>query len=98
MKTLLAALAACVPFAAVAQDNPAARSLAASCAACHGSDGRSVTAEVPGLAGLPRDYIAAQMKAFQDGRRPATVMQQLAKGYSDQQIQLLADYFAGRSK
>ena len=95
-KTLLAALALAVP--AHAQENPAARALAATCAACHGPDGRSATAEVVSLAGLPREHIASQMRAFRDGTRPATIMQQIAKGYSDQQIDLLADYFSRRPR
>ncbi|HSU75923.1 MAG TPA: c-type cytochrome [Burkholderiales bacterium] len=95
---LVAAALALAAAAAHAQDNAVARSLAATCAACHGSDGRSVTAEVVPLAGLPKEQIVAQMKAFRDGTRPATVMQQLAKGYSDAQIEQLADYFAGRPR
>ncbi len=97
-KLLIAAVLAAAPLGAAAQDSPAARSLAATCAACHGTDGRSVTKEVPGLAGLPREHIAGQMKAFRDGSRPASVMHQIAKGYSDQQIELMADYFARRPK
>ncbi|HEY3074074.1 MAG TPA: c-type cytochrome [Burkholderiales bacterium] len=95
---LIAAALAAAPLAATAQDSPAARSLAATCANCHGTDGRSVTQEVAPLAGLPREHIAGQMKAFRDGSRPATVMHQIAKGYSDQQIELVADYFARRPK
>jgi len=97
-RLLIAAAFAAAPLAAVAQDSPAARSLAATCASCHGTEGRSVTQEVAPLAGLPREHIAAQMKAFRDGSRPATVMHQIAKGYSDQQIELIADYFARRPK
>jgi cytochrome c553 len=97
-RLLIAAALAAAPLAASAQDSPAARSLAATCAACHGTDGRSVTQEVVGLAGLPRDHVVAQMRAFRDGSRPATVMHQIAKGYSDQQIELIADYFARRPK
>jgi cytochrome subunit of sulfide dehydrogenase len=61
--------------------------------------GKSVEgASVPGLAGLPASYIADQMKAFKAGTRPATVMHQLAKGYSDAQIDQLAAYFAAQPK
>ena len=95
---LLAAALAAAPLTAAAQDSPAARSLAATCASCHGTDGRSVTKEVAPLAGLPKEHIAGQMKAFRDGSRPASVMHQIAKGYSDQQIELIADYFARRPK
>ena len=95
---LLAIVAALAALPAHAQDSPAARSLAATCAACHGTDGRSATQEVIGLAGLPKEHIASQMKAFRDGTRPASVMHQIAKGYSDQQIELLADYFSRRPR
>jgi cytochrome subunit of sulfide dehydrogenase len=86
---------ACLAFGAHAQD-PGTRSLAATCASCHGTDGQSATKEVPALAGLPKEHIASQMKAFKDGSRPATVMHQLAKGYTDQQIEALAGYFAAQ--
>jgi cytochrome c553 len=70
--------------------------LAAPCAICHGTQGRAATADVAALAGLPREHIAAQMRAFRDGKRPATVMHQIAKGYTDPQIDALAAWFAGR--
>jgi sulfide dehydrogenase cytochrome subunit len=95
------AIAAALAFAALpvcAQESPAARSLAATCAACHGTDGRSSTQEVVSLAGLPREHIVSQMRAFRDGTRPGTIMQQIAKGYSDQQIDLMADYFSRRPR
>ncbi|MEF7612529.1 c-type cytochrome [Aquincola sp. MAHUQ-54] len=73
------------------------RSLAASCAACHGTDGQAAAGgEMPRLAGLPADYFAAQMLAFRSGARPATVMHQISKGYSDEQVRALAGYFAAR--
>lgn len=75
------------------------QALAASCASCHGSQGHAVKgASVPGLAGLPAPYMVEQLKAFQAGTRPATVMHQLAKGYSDAQIEQLAAYFAAQVK
>lgn len=73
------------------------RSLAATCATCHGTEGKAVAgAAMPPLAGLPKDHIVAQMQAFRDGKRPATVMHQLAKGYTNEQIDALAAYFASR--
>ena len=78
-----------------AQTTPT-RSLAATCAACHGTDGRAAEGQaMPGLAGLARERIAAELRAFREGNRPGTVMPQIAKGYSDQQIDALAAYFAG---
>jgi cytochrome c553 len=67
--------------------------LAANCANCHGTKGKAVGG-MPNLAGQNRDYIIAQMRAFRDGQRPATIMHQLAKGYTDDQIALIADHFS----
>jgi cytochrome c553 len=92
---VLAAVLVCVAPGALAQD---ARKLAAPCAICHGTDGRAVTKDVVPLAGLPREHIASQMRAFRDGQRPATVMHQIAKGYSDTQIDTLAAWFAGQKR
>ncbi len=75
---------------AVAQD---ARYLAANCANCHGTDGKS-TGAMPSLAGMNAALFTASMKAFKDGSRKATIMHQLSKGYSDEQIVLLAQYFS----
>jgi cytochrome c553 len=75
------------------------RANAAVCANCHGSEGRTMKdSAVPAIAGLPRDYMIAQMKAFKEGSRPATVMHQIAKGFSDAQIASMADYFAAQKR
>lgn len=90
-------LAGLASSAALAQDAAALnlRSLAATCAACHGTDGRPVGGSVLApLAGMPREAMLAQFKAFKDGSRPATVMHQLTKGYSEQQLEALAGYFS----
>lgn len=79
------------------QDALYVKSLAANCAGCHGTDGRTVGgAGIPGLAGMPGPYIAAQLRAFKAGTRPATVMTQLSKGFSDAQIDQLAGYFSAQ--
>ena len=102
LRPVLAALtfaAAAAP--ALAQDAQAlnVRALAATCANCHGTNGQAVpSATVPGLAGLPASYVVEQMKAFKAGLRPATVMHQLAKGYSDAQIDAVAAYYAAQKK
>jgi len=89
------------PVSAQAQDASALylRSLAATCANCHGTAGRPVpNPAVPGLAGIPAGYMIEQMKSFKSGARSATVMHQLAKGYSDAQIEQLAAYFSAQPK
>lgn len=73
------------------------RALAATCANCHGTDGRVV----PGsgnakLAGQTSEFIITQMRAFRDGTRTETVMHQLAKGYTDQQLEQIATYMAAQ--
>jgi len=69
------------------------RSLAADCTGCHGPNGVSAGA-IPTIAGLDKAYIVTALQEFKAGTRPATVMQQHAKGYTDQEIQLLAEYFS----
>jgi cytochrome c553 len=95
---MLVAVLAALPLVSAAQDNAAARSLAATCANCHGTEGRSASTEVISLAGLPKDLIVQRMSEFKNGKRPATVMHQLAKGYTDQQIELMAGYFAAQKR
>lgn len=73
----------------------AVRPLAATCASCHGTDGRPADTAMPPLAGLPQDVFTAQMRAFRSGERPATVMHQISRGYTDAQVEALAAYFAG---
>jgi cytochrome subunit of sulfide dehydrogenase len=73
------------------------RTLAASCAACHGSNGNS-TGITPTLAGLDGGYFTTQMLAFKDGTRPATVMHHHAKGLNVDEINLLANYFAQQKR
>ncbi|MFA5628398.1 MAG: c-type cytochrome [Thiohalomonadaceae bacterium] len=72
---------------------PSAIMLANTCAACHGTAGSSV-AQIPSLAGAPAEYFVESMKAFKSGERKATVMDRVAKGYSDKEIALMGDYFA----
>jgi cytochrome subunit of sulfide dehydrogenase len=91
------ALACAVPAAALAQD-AGGRNLAAGCAICHGTEGRPVTRDVLPLAGMPREHFVQQMRAFREGQRPATVMHQIAKGYSDTQIEAMAAWFAAQKR
>ena len=74
-------------------DAGSGRYVAANCADCHGTNGIAKGA-MPSLAGQKREYIVEQMRAFRDGKRPATVMHQLSKGYTDAQIDAVADHFA----
>jgi cytochrome c553 len=78
---------------AAAQDLTASRSLAASCFTCHGTDGNSSGGIPPSLAGRNSGELFQMMKDFQSGKRPATVMHQQARGYTDAQLKLIASYF-----
>jgi sulfide dehydrogenase cytochrome subunit len=80
----------------LAQDALLARNLAASCANCHGTNGNALGDMKP-LAGMSADKIVAMVADFKSGAQPATIMHQIAKGYSDEQIRLVAGYFAAQT-
>ena len=71
--------------------------LAANCANCHGTDGRTDQA-IPPLAGLAKPYLAGILKEYKEGKREATIMHQLAKGYTDEEIEALSDYFSKQKR
>ncbi len=73
----------------------AGRTLAATCANCHGTDGHSVGG-TESLAGVPRDTLLRKLDAFSRGEKPATIMHQIAKGYTPEQLTLIADHFAAQ--
>ena len=76
MRWIALAAAGLLPGLTAAQDAQALHvaSLAATCANCHGTQGRAVDGSVvPGLAGMPRDYMSTQLKAFNDGRNAILV-------------------------
>ncbi len=82
---------------AQAMDPLQLRSLAASCANCHGTMG---VAE-PGnesLAGVNKEELLKKMMDFKSGKKPATIMHQLSKGYTDEQLVALAGYFSALKK
>ena len=72
-----------------------ARSLAAGCASCHGTNGQA-RGDIKPLAGVSAGKIVAMLADFKSGAQPATVMHQIAKGYSDEQIRLIANYMAAQ--
>lgn len=92
------------PMTVCAADSVAAynvhiRSLAASCAACHGTQGNAVSVSnnidsTPALAGVSKADIIAKLQAFKSGERSATVMHRHAKGLTADEITALAEYFS----
>ena len=90
----------CVAASAQAQTNNTpdplqVRSWAAGCANCHGTNGHARDGMMP-LAGVNADWIVATLGQYKRGEKSATVMQQIAKGYTDAQIRLMADHLAAQ--
>ena len=83
------------PAPAPAPDMTLSRSLAATCANCHGTNG-AARGDMKALAGVSAGKIIAMWGDFKSGAQPATVMHQISKGYSDEQIALIAAYFAAQ--
>ena len=94
---LLVLAAAAQPAAAQSMEDRA-RYWAASCAACHGFEGRS-TSEVPALAGKSKGDLYKALLDFKSGAtKTATVMHQHARGYSDAQLEAMADFFSKQKR
>jgi cytochrome c553 len=93
-RALLAALAL-TASAAMAQDGHLARNLAATCANCHGTNGQA-RGDMKPLAGVSAEKIIAAVADYKSGNQPATIMHQISKGYTDEQIKLVANWFAAQ--
>lgn len=93
MAAMLALVAGASP--AMAQNTHLARNLAATCANCHGTDGRAV-GDMKSLAGLSASKIIAMLADYKSGNQPATIMHQIVKGYTEEQIKLIAAHFAAQ--
>ncbi len=95
---LLASLTAAAP-GSFAGDPAVARSLAATCANCHNTDGRTVAdSGIEPLAGVEKAKLLQKLADFRSGNKPATIMHQISKGYTDEQLELIAGYFAAQPK
>lgn len=81
--------------AAFADNHTLSRNMASACNSCHGTNGNSVGGYDP-LAGMPKAELVKKMNDFKSGAKPATVMHQLAKGYNDQQIEMIANFYAAQ--
>jgi cytochrome c553 len=84
---------ASIAAAVVARAEPPAG--AAACSGCHPASTR-VTSPVPRLAGLDRAAIVRAMQDFRSGARTGTVMDRIAKGFTDAEIQAIAAWYAGQ--
>jgi cytochrome c553 len=94
---IVAVAAASIPLVASAQGTypNTGRDLAASCAICHGTSGVNAGG-MPNLAGQPQDYLAKQLRDFRDGKRPATIMHQISKGLTEDQIVAVSAYWSAQ--
>ena len=100
MKLLSTAAALClvaVAGTAQAADPNLGRNLAATCANCHGTNGQAVPgAGLDALAGVDKAKTLQKLADFKSGVKPASIMHQIAKGYTDEQLDLIATYFAAQ--
>ena len=97
-RALQAALFACglvFTAAASAGGGASGSALGNTCAGCHGTDGVSV-GPGPTIAGLSAPYFTETMQGFRSGEIRSTIMQRIAKGYSDADIEAMAKYFEGK--
>lgn len=96
MKRFLPLLGLLAATAVPASDRPAVAPFpyfVANCFNCHGTEGNAKSA-IPTIAGRDKAYLEEALKAFKAGTKQATIMHQLAKGYTDEEIAVLADYFS----
>jgi cytochrome subunit of sulfide dehydrogenase len=91
MRKVLAAAIASIAAATVAWAEPPAG--AVSCSGCHPASAR-VASPVPRLNGLDRAAIVKAMQDFRSGQRTGTVMDRIAKGFTDEEIQAIAAWYA----
>jgi sulfide dehydrogenase cytochrome subunit len=91
---LVLAISAFAVSAVAHAAQPSAAMLSNACAGCHGTHGASAGPSMPSLAGQSKAFFIDAMKKFKSGERPGTVMSRLAKGYSDEQVVAMAEFFA----
>ncbi len=91
---VLALLLVSVASVALAGDIEAGKLKAASCAACHGPQGKSSIPGFPHLAGQKAAYLVASLENFKSGERIGPIMGPLAKPLSDTDISDLAAFFS----
>lgn len=85
--------------AAHAADPNLGRNLAATCANCHGTNGHALKgAGLDPLAGMEKARTLQKLAEFKSGDKPASIMHQIAKGYTDEQLELIATYFAAQKQ
>jgi len=98
-KTLEAALIAGLLTAGTAaggNEMASGELLAFQCAGCHGFNGHSVGPATPSIAGFSEDYFVQAMMDYKEGNRYATIMDRIAWGYSEEEFEAMAEFFAAQ--
>ena len=80
-----------------AEELSRAAMLSASCEGCHGTDGRSPGA-IPPIAGKSAEYLRETLEGFRSDDTDATVMGRHVKGYTEEEIRLIAEHFSKQSE
>lgn len=75
-------------------DHDSGRTIGLTCYGCHGADGIS-KGSVPSLKGMSESHVITSMMDFKSDKRPATIMNRIAKGYTDEEIKALGKFVAG---
>jgi sulfide dehydrogenase cytochrome subunit len=95
--SLVAGMAALALATRVHAETPSPQLLTISCAGCHGTGGHSGGA-IPSIHGRSAASIAESLRAFRDGKQPATVMNRIAKGFTDPEIDTVSAEIAANWK
>jgi len=75
---------------------PSALMLSNSCAGCHGTNGASMGPASPTIAGISKDFFIEAMEAYKTDERVSTIMGRIARGYTEEEIKLMADFFSNQ--
>ncbi len=84
----------CAVGTATAESRISGEMMANACAPCHGTYGHLENEYMPPLAGMPEQDFIEGMKAFREGTRPATIMDRVARAFSDEEIEAMAEFYA----
>ncbi|NEX22449.1 cytochrome c4 [Thiorhodococcus mannitoliphagus] len=94
LRNLLVAMLAVLPAAVSA--GPSGQAMSFTCAGCHGTDGSSVGPSMPAIAGMDPEVFVDAMKAYREDERNASIMNRIAKAYSDEQLKEMGWFFASQ--
>jgi sulfide dehydrogenase cytochrome subunit len=88
----------CLTALAAGAENTVGRTIGSACFGCHGAAGANETSIPPVIVGVPAPYIATALREFRDGSRTATIMDRIARGFTDREIDAVAGYIAGLAR